>query len=177
MNIFASAGAAVGLMIGLLICVILFRFANKDKKIRTEYDERQKMVRARAYTLAFYTVMVFETVMVILGMGGFELPIASYLQHFTGIILGCIVLGVYCIWHDVYWGLNSNRKRYTVIMIIVGILNCIPIIRALRSGTLFMDGKMGMPALNIMVVIMLIIFSLTILIRHFADQAGAETEE
>ena len=36
MNIMRLAGAATGFMIGIVICVVLFRFANTNKKIKTE---------------------------------------------------------------------------------------------------------------------------------------------
>ena len=36
-------------MVGLLLCVILFKFMNKDRKIVTKYDERQIIARGKAY--------------------------------------------------------------------------------------------------------------------------------
>ena len=177
MSIFASMGAAVGLLIGLIICVILFRYANTDKKIKTEYDERQQIVRYRAYRLAFYTIMVFEALVCIAGIGGFELPMVSYVQHFTGVMIGATVLGVYCIWHDVYWGLNNNKTRYMLIFVFTAILNCIPIIGAAKSGNLIIDGKLGMAALNIMVIAMLIVVVVTLLIKQIADKGGKGEEE
>ena len=34
-------GFITGLIVGLILVVILFKYANTDKKIKTEYDERQ----------------------------------------------------------------------------------------------------------------------------------------
>ena len=70
MNIFKSTGVAVGLMVGLMIAVIIFKVANTNHKAKTEYDERQKEIRGKAYMYAFYTVVALECVMMIVDIGG-----------------------------------------------------------------------------------------------------------
>ena len=92
MNIFKSAGVAVGLVIGLIIAVIILKAANTNRKAKTEYDERQKEIRGRAYMYAFYTVIVLECVMMLIDIGGISFPFENYLLHFASIMIGCIVL-------------------------------------------------------------------------------------
>ena len=41
----AAMGVVFGIMVGLVICVGLFKFANKDNKIKSQYDERQEKYR------------------------------------------------------------------------------------------------------------------------------------
>ena len=74
MRILASAGLAFGVMVGLIICVILFKIANSDKKVMTQYDERQEAVRGKAYRYAFYTAMGLEAVGICLEAGDFQFP-------------------------------------------------------------------------------------------------------
>ena len=115
MNIFRLAGVAAGLGTGIILCVVLFRYGNKDKKIKTSYDERQEAIRGVAFKYAFYTILVYEMILMAAGVAGITFPFPEYVVNFLGIMLGCTVLGVYCIWKDVFWGLNNNRKRYYVI--------------------------------------------------------------
>ena len=45
---FASIGLAVGIIVGLIICVLLAKFGNKDGAVKSKYDERQEAVRGKA---------------------------------------------------------------------------------------------------------------------------------
>lgn len=175
MNVFKSAGVAVGLLVGLIIAVIIFKVVNTNHKVKTEYDERQREIRGKAYMYAFYTVLVCECVMMIIDIGGIKLPFESYLLHFASMLAGCIVLCCYSIWHDVYWGLNNDPRRYSVLFIFIILLNLIPIIGAVKSGTLMENGKFGLPFLNIMVIVMMAIIGIVFLAKNFADgQRGEE---
>lgn len=175
MNIFKSAGVAVGLLVGLVIAVIIFKVANTNHKAQTEYDERQKEIRGRAYMYAFYTMVAFECVIMVLDFGEINYPFESYLLHFASILAGCIVLCCYSIWHDVYWGLNNDPRKYSLVFIVTTLLNLIPIIGAIKTGTMMENGKFGMPFLNILVMIMLAAVGIVFLIKHIAD--GRREEE
>ena len=109
-NIYKSAGMAVGILVGLIIAVVLIIIANKNRKFKTEYDERQLKVRGDAYRYAFYTVVIWEAILLILAFGEFSFPISAYVLHYAGILAGILVLSGYCIWMDAYWGLNNNRR-------------------------------------------------------------------
>ena len=177
MSIAASVGVPVGIMVGLILCVIWFKFANNNKKVKTDYDERQEMIRNRGYKYAFYTVLFYEALLMILAIGRIELPMSSYAVHFLGIILGCIVLCEYCVWKDAYWGLNNNRKRYIIIFAFTAALNVIPIAGGIAGGTLIEDGKIGMPMLNIMVLVMLAVVCITMVIKQIRDKSAVSEEE
>ena len=99
----ASIGFVIGLMIAAVLIVVLFKYANRDGKIKSEYDERQKVVRGKAYKYAFYTVLIYQIIVTILTECGIGLHMESYAQSFIGILFGCLTLGCYCIWNDVYW--------------------------------------------------------------------------
>ena len=64
MNIFALSGVAVGMMVGVIIIVALFKFANTNRAVKTEYDERQLVLRYKGYRVGFYTMLVYEIVMI-----------------------------------------------------------------------------------------------------------------
>ncbi len=177
MNMYKSIGFVFGLIIGLIFVVILFKYANQNHKAKTEYDERQAKIRGKAYQYSFYTLIVCEVIASVIDMMGIQLPMESYMIHIAAIFCGCLTLGGYTIWNDGYWGLNNNRKRYLLVIIFAVLLNFIPIIGALYSGTMIENGKLNTPFLNVMVVIMLAVIGIIYLIKHLADKASEETED
>ena len=176
-NIGISAGLAVGILFGLIIAILLVRMANTNKKYKTEYDERQLRVRGDAYRYAFYTVVIYEAILAVLAVGDITLPIQGYLVHFAGILLGCLVLSGYSIWKDAWWGINNNRKRYAVIFIICAVLNLIPVIGSIATGTLMQEGQLMSPFLNVMVCIMLLLVGIELLVKNLMDKNSGKEEE
>ena len=157
---YMGIGYVSGLMFAAVICVIIFKFANSNRKIKSEYDERQEAIRNKGYKYSFYTVMALEAVMMILSMSEVTFPVATYLVHLGIILIGCMVLCMYCIWNDVYWGLNNNRKRYTAVLTVALVLNIIPIIGVINKGEIATSGFESLPIMNIMVVAWMVVIGL-----------------
>ena len=176
-NLGISAGLAVGILIGLVIAILLVRMANTNKKYKTEYDERQLRVRGDAYRYAFYTIVIYEAILAILAVGEITLPIQGYLLHFAGILLGCLVLSGYSIWKDAWWGINNNRKRYAIIFIVCAVLNLIPVVGAISTGSLMEGGHLTSPFLNLMVCFMLLVVGIELLIKSMMEKNSDKEEE
>lgn len=169
-----SIGFVAGTMIGVILVVLLFKFANKDGKIKTEYDERQNAVRGKAYKYALYTEVAAQAVVMWLMMTNIELPIEDYGLVFIAIIIGLTVLAAYCIWKDVYWGLNNNRKRYHIILLVAVILNFFPVVMNIKMGTLMENGKIGMSLFNIVVLAMMAVVHIELVIKAIVDKKADE---
>ena len=176
MHPIASVGVLMGILIGLVIAFALLRFSNTNRRMKTEYDERQQAIRGKGYMLAFYTILTYEVLMIVLSIGEIRLPIEDYVLHFGGVILGCIALGTYCVWQGVYWGLNNNRRRYIVVFAVCGILNAIPVLGLLRGSGITENGKIGFPAINILVLIMMAILAVELIIKEVLDRREKEED-
>ena len=170
-------GFAAGLMVGLILVVVLFKIANTDRKIKSEYDERQQRIRGRAYKYAFYTMVIYQVLMIGMEIGGISLPIEAYVSEFFGIFLGVTVLGGYCVWHDVYWGLNNDKKRYFIIFGVCLLLNLLPVVMPVISGEFAKNGIGGAPMMNILVIIMMAILIIEMGIKHFVDMNKKDEED
>ena len=164
-NMMKSAGLAIGILIGLVVAVALILISNNNRKVRTEYDERQLRVRGDAYRYAFYSVIICEVILLVLAYGEFTLPVPEYVFHFGGILIGCLVLCTYCIWKDAYWGLNNNRRRYGIILIVSGLLNAFPL-----CGALSHRSTLDFPYVNLLTCIMLLVVGVELLLKHFLDR-------
>ena len=170
-------GFIAGLIVGLVLVVILFRIINTDRKIKSEYDERQLRIRGKAYKYAFYTMLLYHLLMIGLYIGDITIPVDPYVTEFIGIFLGCTVLGAYCVWNDVYWGLNNNKKRYFIVFGVCLLLNLFPVIMPAISGEFERNGIGGAPMLNILVIIMMAILLIEMGIKHFIDNRKADEED
>lgn len=171
-----ASGVTVGLIVGLILAVILLKFGNTNRKFKTEYDERQREIRGTGYTYGFYAMAIYEAAMFLLSMAEIELPVENYILHFGAIMTGAIVGCVYSIWKGAYWGLNNDHRRYKAIIAVCIVLNMLPLIGLFRGESLMENGKVGMPMLNIMVLIMLAAAGVTYLIRQAVDRKEAEEE-
>ena len=170
-------GFIAGLMIGLVLVAIFSKIANTDKKVKSEYDERQLRIRGKAYKYAFYTMLLYHLLMIGLYIGDITIPVDPYVTEFIGIFLGCTVLGAYCVWNDVYWGLNNNKKRYFIVFGVCLLLNLFPVIMPAISGEFERNGIGGAPMLNILVMIMMAILLIEMGIKHFIDNRKADEED
>lgn len=171
-NIYKSAGVAVGIVIGLIVAIALILIANNNRKFKTEYDERQLKVRGDAYRYAFYTVMIWEVILFVLAIGEFTLPLPDYVLHFAGLMVGIMVLSGYCIWRDAYWGLNNNRKRYGIILVVAGLLNAIPLFGVLNNSE-----DEPFPYVNLLVCVMLLVVGVELLLKHLLDKRAEDAED
>ena len=171
-NIFKSAGVAVGILVGLIVAFVLIRLANNNRKVKAEYDERQLRVRGDAYRYAFYTVVIWEAVLIVLGYGELRLPVPDFALHFAGIIAGILVLSTVCIWKDAYWGLNNNRKSYGIILVVAGVFNAIPVVGRLSDAA-----GSDFPYVNLLCCVMLVVVGAELLLKQLADKRAENAEE
>lgn len=171
-NIFKSAGVAVGILVGLIVAFVLIRLANSNRKVKAEYDERQLRVRGDAYRYAFYTVVIWEAVLIVLAYGDFHLPVPDIALHFAGIIIGALVLSTICIWKDAYWGLNNNRKSYGIILVVAGVFNAIPVVGRLSDAA-----GSDFPYVNLLCCVMLVVVGAELLLKQLADKRAESAEE
>ena len=79
-----------------------------------DYDERQELVRGRAYKYGFFTVAAISSVLMI--YCAFEQKDSvnvffSMLSVFSGIV----VFAAYCIWHDAFFTLKKKPTSYIIL--------------------------------------------------------------
>lgn len=175
-----SAGKAVGIVTGiiagLIICVILFRYINKDKKIFTKYDERQQMARGRAYMYGFWAVMIATAAVICIEIAGITLA-SRFTTGFFVIFVGIMVQVSYSIFNDAYYGINTNKKRFAVICILAGLANLLGVVGNIKGGSFIVDGVLQDSGTNLMCVIMLFAIAVELFIKERIDLGKTAEEE
>lgn len=167
-------GVITGLIVGAIIVAIIAKIANKNHTFKTEYDERQKVLRGQGYRYGFYGMIILATFNILLGIAGVELPMEPAVVPFVYIVVGVLINCVYCILKDAYWGLNNNRIRYIIIFIATGIVNLIVPIRAAVCGELIVDGKLSLPGINLLCSAMLLLVGIVLVVKDIIDRSGEE---
>ena len=176
MSIFTSKGFVAGIFISIFVLLLIYKLANTDHRSKTAYDERQQLIRGKGYMYGFYTIVIYECIIMAISVSGIELPAVDFIIHFAGILLGCIVLASYNIWKGVYWGLNNNPKRYAVVFIALLVLNAIPVFGSIKDGSIFENGKLSIPFLNVLVLLMLTVLVIELFVKHLADKSSEERD-
>lgn len=168
-GIFRTAFLAVGVMAGIVLGILLMKVVNRNSKIKTDYDERQDIVRGKGYRLGFYTLVACVGIMSVLRFGGVGIPMEGGIAEFTEIVVAVGIMTVYDIWKDAFWGLNNNRSRYMIIIAVLAVINCIPVITACRNGYMVEDGVLQQPFVNLLAGVLLAVIAIAIGLRNAAD--------
>ncbi len=167
-------GVGIGIIAGLIISFFVLKAINKDGKVKTEYDEMQKLIRGKAYMYAFWAVIACEGLLCFLTSGSFSLPLDGYTLHFMVILVGVLVQVSYCIWNDAYIGLNNSMGRFAAVSIIISLVNFAFAGFSIAEGTMVKDGVLQSTSINLLVAVLFIVIGLEILIKKIADNGQKE---
>ena len=159
-----TIGLMIGITIGLIVSVLVLKTINRNRKMRTEYDEMQKAIRNNGYRYAFYTVMILEALMCVLSSST-ELPVHPMVIHFVPIFLGVVVQASYCIWKDAYVGLNTNLPRFLVFSVVISLFNLLIFFLAWKNGAAVEDGILQPVAINLLCGLIFAVLGIVALLK------------
>ncbi len=159
----------IGVLVGLLLVVVILAVTKTDDSLKSNFDERQEMVRGKGFKYGFFTVLIFNGVFCILNL--FEVSWFAELEvaMFLSAIMGIIVFACYCILKDGYFSLNENRKKLLVCFAGIGIFNMVLGIANFLQGYGFANGRFTYRSINLFVGIMSLIVFGTILCKQMKD--------
>lgn len=108
----------------LLIVVLLGLFFSilirKNHRMHSEYDERQKMIRAKGKSVGFMVMLVYYAILALLILFDVRIPMYTDTMLLVGIMLGAGSAAIYYSLYDAYAGMNDNAKRLSIIAVAVG---------------------------------------------------------
>ena len=159
----------IGIVVGIILVLIILMFVNKDGRLKTKYDERQLLVRGKAYKYGFFACLISNAVFMFFMTGDFGFEVFGYSIFFFPILIGVTVQVTYCIFKDGYVGLNTNMTRFIIIIAVIGVLNFALFFRSLFAGDLIINGRMQGPFLNLLCGLLLIIVAVELFIKKLLD--------
>ena len=92
----------------------------KNHRLHSEYDERQKLIRAKGKSVGFMVMLVYDAILAKLILFDIRIPMYTDTMLLVGIILGA---GIYYSLYDAYAGMNDNTKRLSIIAVTVGVFD------------------------------------------------------
>lgn len=132
-NVFYIVGICAGVLLGIAL-VALFTWITKKaggqvagirRNKEENFDERQLLVRSKAYKYAFMFVIIY----VVLGeLAEFTFQTRILLGGaglFIGIFLAVVLFGSICILGDAYMGLQENPKGIMIMFGLISALNLV----------------------------------------------------
>lgn len=167
-------GLAIGITVGLIACIFVFKYMNKDKKMVTKYDEMQDIVRGRAYKYAFWVLLICIAILACLDVGGIDLPLERLVLYFVLIFISILVQTGYCIWNDAYIGINTNVKRFVIVAVVISAINLLSAFAAIKGGHMIVDGKLSTPFVNFLCAVLFLLIGIEIVIKNAVDTRSAE---
>ncbi|MCQ2519928.1 MAG: hypothetical protein MJ107_05275 [Lachnospiraceae bacterium] len=175
-TLYKSMGVLVGLCIGIAIAILILFLTKNNGKIKADYDERQELVRHKGYKYAFYTLAICNGISCLLDICGLQLPVEKSVEVMTGIAISITVLAFHGIMNDCYFALNEKKNSIMVVLPVVGLFNLATGIANSMTGNIFVDGKVGFPAISFICAAMVFVIFIAALIKG-TDDGGSDDEE
>jgi len=162
-------GIVFGVIIGTLISVVLLMSINKNRSLRTEYDEMQKKARGEAYMYGFFTVLVLEVLLGLAETFG-PLPMEPLVSRFLVIMTGVGVQAVYSIWHNAYIGLNTQTNKFFVMMAVIAAVNLLVAVLAWANHAMVVNGILQTPFANFMCFVLFAVLAVVGMVKKNMEE-------
>ena len=166
----------LGIAVGFFASSLLVLFRNRLSKDKQDcYDERQVIVRGKAYQYAFFTTMGL-----LMLYATFAEPIEKYLE--AGIIplaillfSGLILMG-YCLFHDAFWGLsNKKNKRIAVtVWALFSVLNVFNTVENISPDKIWIAGRLS--SRFMLPLLLSIFFAIALILMLLKDRMKNDEE-
>lgn len=156
----------VGIVLVGLVVLAVFLCLYSDRK--QDYDERQLQIRAKAYRLGFFTMIVsMLAVMFLQTWSRWTEVVDNSFALLTALMFSLTVFGVYCVLNDAYFTRRENPKASLLFCFGVLIMNIGAVLTNLSDDrSIFVDGKLTFsPGGNLLCGGMFGVFTLTLLIK------------
>ncbi|MEG0250537.1 MAG: DUF6442 family protein [Peptostreptococcus sp.] len=169
----------VGMFLGIFI-VVVFGLLFRKKFSRGEvkkYDERQELIRGRAYKHGFKSMLI-TIILLLFAEFLFGRPfLDKWMYSLIIIIVGSSVFVVYTIVFDAYFYISMDRKKYITILMIAAVINLVCAVLMIISGGVITNGILTVKSINIFVTLMLLVVIAAINFRAKIDAQLAKRED
>ncbi len=152
-----NIGFAVGILLGLILVAIIIT-VKKKKRGKSEYDERQELIRGRGYKIAYFTLMISVGLVLCFSAGSGIPYIETDAAYVIAIMVSLVFFCIYCIIKDGYFGVFEKPKTVLIELFLIGLANFI--IALVNSEKWVIDGKLSMGSINLICAITMLVVTL-----------------
>lgn len=171
-----SAAYILGLCVGILVAVVVLTVLRKRRGgASNEYDERQQMVRGKAYGAAFFTLMCYLPVNAAVNRCWRPWTLPG-IDSLIGLFLAVAVFMVYAIRGDAYFSLREKPGTFKGLCLVV--IACqLPniVMTILHSDESFLtDGLLNSNCMSVACVIVFIVALVAFLLHNRVREDGED---
>ena len=157
-----------GMVILLMLIVAFYR---SHGNTGSRYDERQENEQGRAFRYAFFATMIAAADTLMLDCMAFIPEGLTTIFYASSIFIGLVVYVIYSLWHDCYIALNEKRGFAILFLLIVGAINLLIGLNAIRiDGLLDESNRMNPSALNLLCGVGALLLSIITLVRTISER-------
>jgi|AGTN01.2.fsa_nt_gi hypothetical protein len=144
----------------------------------SKFDERQRILRYRAYQAAFWVLVAYTCINSFLSTGAGIAWADDFTGTFTGVCVAITVFVVICIRYDAYFAINQKPGFYFILFSVLAVVNLgFGIINVFDDGAeFFTGGLLNFHAMSFIVVAMFIAILTALAIRRLKAKAQSETD-
>ena len=159
-----NIGILVGIAVALGIWAVIAAF-NKKRGKPGEFDERQELIRGKAYQHAFFAVMIFSALYG-LAVVVLERPLmADGVAPLLAVFVGVLFFAVESIARDAFFTAKNRPKSYIILYAAVIFSQIVNAVGNIREGGLIQDGVLTMRVLPIICAAVFAIVLLAIIVK------------
>ena len=161
-------------IIALIFLVIIVKALKKAKRNPAKYDERQILLRGKAYKMGFITILGLAILYVSLIPVFDELITYGYLFNGIIMVVGVMVFVVYSIWNDAFFSLKDDIDSYILMNIVIIIANCVSMPPIAKDVNFIEDVLLSNRFFNILSILSFTIILIILLIKKYIDRKEEE---
>lgn len=165
-----AVGIATVLVAAVVLSVVISREKAKSEG-RCEFDERQLLVRGKAFQAAYLSLLAYLAVAGCLDLAGFVWG-DLFVCVFLGACLSGCVFAVCCIRRDAYLSFRERPRSYTVSLAVITVSNLWTGYMNFAEGSMVANGRLTHRAMNLMAGITCAVI-LAVFLKKRADDTKA----
>lgn len=166
-----ACGAFCIILGAVILLMFLVAFYRSHGNTGSRYDERQENEQGRAFRYAFFATMVAAAEAVMLDCMNLIPEGLTTIFYASSIFIGLVVYVIYALWHDCYIALNEKRGFAILFLFIVGAINLLIGLNAIRIDDLLDESnRMNPSALNLLCGVGALLLSIATLVRTLSER-------
>ena len=154
----------------IVMLVVLIALILRKKTKTPEFDERQMLVRGRAYQHAFMVSMLYGVLYGILTVSMDLHFMEDGAAAFIGAFLGLAVFAVECVWRDAFFTVRRTPGAYIALYAVITLNQILGTVSELRAGTLVKNGLLTGRCLYPAMALTFLAVLVAILLKRFTEK-------
>lgn len=166
-----------GGVIAVALMVWLKKRRLKKQGKNSGYDERQRKVQLKSAGIASLVYIWLTFSLAIISDSGRVFFENRFTEAMFELIISAVVYVVYNIFHDSYYSLRDNPVKYSASFCLVAVGFAMISGVLIRDGKMLSDGKLTVFATYPVIVLMMLLVSVSTLIRMKINQKAEASED